>query len=196
MSYRPEAFVFSQSGYFPEWLESLPCPLSKSRGWNSIRPASIPTSRAGEPYNGLRRPICVKLTFGLLCCLSATACGTAGMIDGPSTGSGVAGSVKAGPTCPGGNTAPTCAPAAVTTTVRLVDDHGATVASGRSDEDGRYHIAVPPGRYVVEARTSSPGRGCQPVRVQVVAGRWARANVSCDTGIRSLWNPEKVSQSH
>jgi hypothetical protein len=126
----------------------------------------------------------VKVVLGLLCCLVATACGTPGIAGGPSAGSGVTGSVKAAPTCPDSQTAATCAPVALATTVRLVDGQGATAASGRSSDDGSYRIAVPPGRYMVEAQASSPGRGCQPVRVQVVAGRWARADVSCDTGIR------------
>ena len=69
--------------------------------------------------------------------------------------------------------------------VRLLATQGSVAARGRSGTDGRFRLEAPPGRYRLEADyPAGPGRGCEAVDVVVEAGRYARADVSCDTGIR------------
>ena len=48
---------------------------------------------------------------------------------------------------------------------------------------GHYAMALAPGEYTVSARTSSAMR-CSSVDVTVEAGRYATADIECDTGIR------------
>jgi hypothetical protein len=62
---------------------------------------------------------------------------------------------------------------------------GRRIASARTTADGRYRVALAPGRYAVTARHAGPvGRGLEPTRVVVPRGRYARVNFSLDIGIR------------
>ena len=101
--------------------------------------------------------------------------------------SGVAGRVHLGPECPVENQGDPCEdkPAAGST-VTVAKPPGAS--SGRevvwrttTDTDGSYHVAVPPGMYVVMAHA---GKSCEPTTVRVAPGRYSRVNIPCDTGIR------------
>ena len=56
--------------------------------------------------------------------------------------------------------------------------------TARTDERGRYSVALAPGTYVVTAATRARIGGLQPRRVVVRAGAWTRANLTVDTGIR------------
>lgn len=60
----------------------------------------------------------------------------------------------------------------------------AVVAHGRSDGDGRYRIAIPPGYYAVRTQQKIGFGVIRPLHVHVRAGHFDRLNFSIDTGIR------------
>jgi len=126
--------------------------------------------------------------------ISATALGTstayavAAPSEGRKTQSGVEGLVLFSPVCPVEQNPPdpACAPRPGTAEIRLVRRNGSVAAEGEAGSDGRFLIRVRPGRYAVEATTSSPGRGCEatPSEITVTARTLVDVAVSCDTGIR------------
>jgi Carboxypeptidase regulatory-like domain len=63
---------------------------------------------------------------------------------------------------------------------------GAQVASTTSDQDGRFRLALPPGRYVIrpESFNGAPLPRAAPVTVDVPAGRFASVTIRFDSGIR------------
>lgn len=101
----------------------------------------------------------------------------------------VAGRVHLGPQCPVQTPGDRCddKPAAgseVTVAKQLAGSSAAggdVVARTTTDADGNYHVAVPPGMYVV---TAHAGMSCEPVTVRVTSGADSKVNISCDTGIR------------
>src|SRR5579885_2963902 len=113
---------------------------------------------------------------------------TAPVTTAPAASSGVAGTVLFSPVCPVDRVPPDpqCAPRPGPASVRLQPTGAGAVSSGQAGADGRFSILAPPGTYVVQATTSSPGRGCQstPAQVTVTAGSFASVMVACDTGIR------------
>ena len=89
----------------------------------------------------------------------------------------------AGPTCPVERPDQPCADAPVRGTV-TVSAAGTTVASGATDEAGRYRFdAAEPGSYRVTVDTGAMLPRCEPVDV-TVADRNVDVDISCDTGIR------------
>ena len=62
---------------------------------------------------------------------------------------------------------------------------GRRVGTTRTDDSGRYRIALAPGRYVVTApRHHGIGRGLEPREVPVPTRRNVRVNFTLDIGIR------------
>ncbi len=109
---------------------------------------------------------------------------------GGSTGSGLYGTVTKGPITPVCRQGVPCdAPAQVT----LVFSRSRTTRGGgtfawkraRSDRNGRYRIALPPGFYEVRSTVKiGMGRLPRPHAVHVRAGHWDRIDLFFDTGIR------------
>jgi carboxypeptidase family protein len=102
----------------------------------------------------------------------------------PPPGSGVYGVVSAGPTCPVERAGQPCPPRPLSATVTATNTSTGTVASSHSDSLGRYTLPLPPGTYTVTATTGSAVPRCSPTTATVASGRAARADVTCDTGIR------------
>jgi hypothetical protein len=106
------------------------------------------------------------------------------------SGSGIRGRVTAGPTCPVERYPPDpqCAPRGFVARVhvrRRSDRH--LVASIKTRGDGRFTIALRPGRYLVAARPATAGSlpRCPASKpVTVTSGHFARIAVACDSGIR------------
>ena len=109
---------------------------------------------------------------------------------GPTTampaGSGVSGLITVDGGCPVA-TDPPCPdrpyPARITITEAGT---GKAVGSLVSDQDGRYRIALAPGRYVMHVANPQGRPFPRPASVTVVVppGRYATENVRLDTGIR------------
>ena len=63
--------------------------------------------------------------------------------------------------------------------------NGRVVRRTRTNEQGRYRIALAPGLYAVRLTPKQRiGRGLEPVRARVVRARFRRFDFSIDTGIR------------
>jgi hypothetical protein len=125
-----------------------------------------------------------RLSILLLLVLSATAaCGDGAKGDGSS---GIEGRVTIGPQCPVMQEGSPCPDVPYVATVRVLRD-GATVATGRSGQDGSFRISVAPGEYVVDAVPLGEN-GIAMVRVQprvvVMAGGYTQVDLSFDSGIR------------
>jgi hypothetical protein len=102
-----------------------------------------------------------------------------------SSGTGVRGTVLAGPTCPVERADSPCPDVPVADAeVRALSD-GGVAGIDRTDAEGRFEIALPPGSYRVTVHAGSgPFGSAQPVDVTVSADGYATANLSVDTGIR------------
>jgi Carboxypeptidase regulatory-like domain len=136
-----------------------------------------------------------RLSLGVVCtaiAIVATGCGTgaAGDRSGSASGpTGVLGAVVAGPQCPVEQVSDTteCSPKPIAATVLVVDPaSGDTVGRTRTDEHGRFRIALPPGRYRLQAN-AGPGAGMHELSPQtdvVVTRGLTRTTLIVDTGIR------------
>jgi hypothetical protein len=118
---------------------------------------------AGEPTHcgPMSRWVAVA---SILVFLFAVGCGEANRDGGDSSiggrvDSGIAGTVVAGPGCPVGQEGTPCPgqPVRARLSVRVGPSdkrvpgaRGVVVAKGRSNDEGRFRIAVPPGDYVVD----------------------------------------------
>lgn len=117
------------------------------------------------------------------CASAGGPAGTTSVVPSPGPRGTVTGVVTLGPVCPVERVPPdpTCAPRPLAADI---DVTGATAAPPvRSAADGRFRIELPPGTYVVQAR-SPASRGCKPETVMVAAGLEVKVDLSCDTGIR------------
>ena len=68
----------------------------------------------------------------------------------------------------------------------VVKDEKDTVASEfTTDDQGHFHVSLPPGHYKVslKGRKGGPGR-FGPFDVEVVAGKMTKVQWECDSGIR------------
>lgn len=106
---------------------------------------------------------------------------------GPRAGaSGIEGVVTIGPQCPVVRKGVPCPDLPYAATLAVVDAAGREVAVVMSDDDGRYRVALPPGRYTIVPR--SPGDSqlpfASPIEVTVAAGAFTKADVAYDSGIR------------
>lgn len=59
------------------------------------------------------------------------------------------------------------------------------VATVRTGDDGRFELALAPGRSTLSAQSGSLFPQCQEIEIEAPAGRITRADISCDTGIRN-----------
>lgn len=108
---------------------------------------------------------------------------------GAASDSGVRGSVLLGPQCPVESVDEPCEDAPAARVAVLVSralpgeayGAGEPVGRTRTDADGRFELALPPGEYVV---TAEAGMSCEFMDARVSAGDWTEVDVPCDTGIR------------
>ena len=152
-----------------------------------------------EPARAGRRPSLVQRPTSVLpgwLAVALVLLGACGSPDEPADGdddaspvSAVVGRVALGPQCPvevegqpcpdqpAGGAQVTVAGPSSTDPLSL----GATVATGTTEDDGRFRIEVPPGSYVV---TAAAGMSCDVVAAEVGEGAEVTVDLTCDTGIR------------
>jgi hypothetical protein len=67
----------------------------------------------------------------------------------------------------------------------LVAKESSTVASFKTDDQGRFRISLPPGHYTISRKDWKASVGSYgPFEVDVAAGQIKRVQWNCDTGIR------------
>jgi len=107
---------------------------------------------------------------------------------GPSSsdGSGIRGTVLLGPTCPVETLESPCPDRPLADVEIRVLRGNDVVATVRSDGEGRFAVALDPGRYEVQAvvEEGGPGMSAKPVDVVVTSGVFNDVNVPVDSGIR------------
>jgi hypothetical protein len=103
--------------------------------------------------------------------------------DAGASASGLYGTVREGPIRPVCRANTSCDRPAANLRLRFVRN-GMTVAAVRTDDRGRYRVALHPGRYAVRSAASGVGSIVEPSHVTVPAARYARVNFYRDTGVR------------
>lgn len=101
--------------------------------------------------------------------------------------SGIYGVATLGPTCPVERDPPDpgCADRPYEGALRVTTPDGArVVATFSTDPAGKFNVSVAPGAYVLGSTGERWPVCASEGEVVVAEGRWTRANVSCDTGIR------------
>jgi carboxypeptidase family protein len=156
-----------------------PCPekaevCAQSVARYPIQPNGRSTSRALEKAAGSDARLKGHLEDGRLVVKKVTALGPP---------SGVEGTVTMGPVCHLRG----CPDVPVEDwQVELIRQDGSKLGSARTDKDGKFRIAAPPGSYTVRAAGSDDD--CTSPDVQVDEGRFTSAQVRCDTGIEEMDN--------
>jgi hypothetical protein len=104
----------------------------------------------------------------------------------PSASSGIFGTVTQGPMCPVVQQGQPCPDQPYEALIVVKDSSGNEVARTKSGLDGRYQIALTPGRFTLSPQ--KPAGNILPVasdmQVEVGVGQWVAADISYDTGIR------------
>lgn len=105
---------------------------------------------------------------------------------GSTTGSGLSGVVRKGPTAPVcGSGEPCDAPVQATLRFSRKTATGTKLYAVRSKTTGVYRIALPSGYYTVTTKERiGIDRNLRPHRVHVRGGHWDKLNFFIDTGIR------------
>jgi hypothetical protein len=123
-----------------------------------------------------------------LCALILVAVVVAGCGAAPraQTGSGIQGTVEAGPTCPVERLNSPCPPHPLAATVVVTDSQGAEVTRFHSGTDGRFKVDLPPGTYTLVGQPIGASMLPRPIptTVTVTSGSYAAVNVEYDSGIR------------
>ena len=125
-----------------------------------------------------------RLLTAVGACLLLAACGSPATA--PPAGTGIQGTVTIGPTCPVERVNSPCPPRPVAVAVVVSNTSGNEVTRFRSGADGRFKVALAPGRYVLVGQgpsTASLPRPI-PVSVTVTSGSYAVVTVQFDSGIR------------
>jgi hypothetical protein len=129
------------------------------------------------------RSATITLCTALALVLAGCADERADVGDAPSTG--VRGIVTSGPQCPVVVAGSPCPDEPWQGTVRISANEGDVVREVRTDDRGRFEVALGSGSYMVVAVTE-PERisTASPQTVSVVDGRWVEVSLVVDTGIR------------
>ncbi len=106
---------------------------------------------------------------------------------GEATDSGIDGLVVEGPTCPVERAGSPCPDRPLAAPIRITPIDGGAGITVESDDQGRFHVAEPPGQYDVQPLPVDgsywPAPGL-PQRVTVAAGQFEQVTLTYDTGIR------------
>ncbi len=176
----------------------LSCVLSASCG-SALPPGPdstiAPTTTAGPirtPEGAPAPDLTPSPTPGLTSLPAPTATGSASATPAPTPAeesyeSGLEGQVLRGPVCPGPERLNSpCPDQPFSATFLALDGQENKVALFRTDEQGRFRVALPPGRYAIVPEESAPimRPGGQRKEVTVAEGEFTQVTLVFDTGIR------------
>ena len=102
----------------------------------------------------------------------------------PPAASGIEGRIAVSPTRGGPIRKGESSVAPVANTRFVVKAGDATVATFTTDGEGRFQVAVAPGRYAVVREGALPGIGRWSFEAEVVAGQMTKVNWTADSGMR------------
>ena len=115
--------------------------------------------------------------------LMLTACGSADLL-GPDAPQGIDGIVLLGPQCPVQSSGNACPDLPYQASIEVRSFGGGSVTRIQSGEDGRFHVGLRPGRYVLDPESGNPFPTASEQEVDVEDGVYTEVIVSFDTGIR------------
>ena len=98
--------------------------------------------------------------------------------------SGIDGTVTLGPTCPVQSIESPCPDRPYEASIAVLDAAGRKVAETRSDADGRFRLALPPGVYTLIPHSTGTPPSAREQTVIVVAGGFTAVEIAYDSGIR------------
>jgi hypothetical protein len=103
---------------------------------------------------------------------------------GADGGSGIRGQVSIGPTCPVQTEEDTCADKPYQASFLVLDAAMQTVAAFKTDAQGRFSLALPPGTYTLRAEHGSRYPLAADQTVVVHPGEYTRLDIRFDSGMR------------
>jgi hypothetical protein len=127
----------------------------------------------------------MRFGFSMILGLVTAVCASAGQA--PSEGqSGIEGVITISPWHPGPVRADEPASKPLAQAIFVVKDEKDAVASEfTTDEQGRFHVPLPPGHYKVSLKGRKSGIGrFGPFEVDVASGKMTKVQWECDSGIR------------
>ena len=69
-------------------------------------------------------------------------------------------------------------------TLIVLDGQGTVIQSFQTNADGTFHVALPPGDYLLHSELSGPLPRASDQAVAVVAGQYAQVQITYDSGLR------------
>jgi hypothetical protein len=130
----------------------------------------------------VKRPTLIAMVLFLA--LGAWSCARGNSGVGGDGASGIQGVVLAGPQCPVAVAGSPCPDRPFPGTV-LVKGTGGVSDQVKTDDQGKFRLALAPGNYVVTLLLSTTGPPtAKPVSVTVIQGKFTQVTVEVDTSIR------------
>ena len=130
----------------------------------------------------LSRPLLAAVLLGVVLLLApALACGDEATLD-----SGIEGEVRIGPLSPvvsEGQEGEDSKPYSAVIRIKSIPE-GEVVAETTSGDDGRFRVALAPGRYLVEPEQGDPLPIASTQEVTVEPGAFTTIRIDYDSGIR------------
>jgi hypothetical protein len=99
------------------------------------------------------------------------------------TSSGIEGRAVAGPQCPVVRADSPCPDAAVSAEIDVLQN-GRVVKTFTTRTDGTFRVALEPGSYTLQGKTTGRLPVSKAVEVAVTAGAYTKVDIVFDTGIR------------
>ena len=125
----------------------------------------------------------LPLFLSFLCCVASAESPTPS--PKASAGTGIEGVITRSPIHGGPIHQGEDSSAPMPNTVFIVRQGTAEVARFTTDADGKFRVALPPGKYeVLVGDQKRKFGGWGPFPVEVVSGKMTRKNFDCDTGMR------------
>jgi hypothetical protein len=100
---------------------------------------------------------------------------------------GIKGKITLSPICPVERMPPdpSCAPKPYETSISIKKSGGSSlVKTIQSKSDGTFSTDLPPGSYVLDINSGKAYPQCPETKVEILSGKFAAVDISCDTGIR------------
>jgi hypothetical protein len=124
----------------------------------------------------------IRALIGLLCAVCFASLSNS---ETPSGSTGIEGVITTGPIHGGPSRLGETDSAPVSDVAFEVTNDSGVVASFKTGTDGSFHVAIPPGHYLIRRAGNSPRiGGCRQFTVDVRAGSFAKVHFECDSGIR------------